>query len=115
MLPEPEVAVADATHPRASASRHPGMQGITPRALIVGTALVPLLCFWNAYSDIVAQSTELAVMSLSIGVVFVLLVLLLVNFALKRWAPPLAMTQAELMFIYVMQTASVCISSVGMT
>ena len=32
--------------------------------LVLGALFVPVLCYWNAYSDIVAQSTELAVMSL---------------------------------------------------
>ncbi|HZP84302.1 MAG TPA: DUF6785 family protein, partial [Chthonomonadaceae bacterium] len=88
--------------------------GLTPRALLLGTLLIPALIFWNVYSDIVAQSTELAVTSLSIGVVFALLVLLALNLALKRWLPRYALTQAELLFIYVMQTASIGISSVGM-
>lgn len=90
------------------------LAGITPRSLLLGILLIPLLCFWNVYSEVVAQSTELAVMSLSIAVVFALLVLLVINGALKRWAPRLALTQAELLFIYIMQTASITISSVGM-
>src|SRR5690348_10445607 len=88
--------------------------GLTPRAFLIGTLLIPLLIFWNIYSDIVAQSTELAVTSLSIGVVSALLALLAVNFALKKWLPRFALSQAELLFIYIMQTASIGISSVGM-
>src|SRR5262245_10529880 len=90
------------------------LTGISLRALLLGAVLVPVLCFWNAYSEIVAQSTELAGMSLSIGPVFALLVLLVVNGGLRRWRPGLALTQAELLFIYVMQTVSIGISSVGM-
>src|SRR5687768_10660359 len=80
--------------------------GVTPRAVLIGALLVPLLCFWTLYSEIVAQSTELAVMSLSVGAVFALLLLLLLNAAFKRFLPRLAMTQAELLFIYIMQTTS---------
>src|ERR671932_370395 len=100
------------TAPRASATARPRLiprqvsvlrrAGVTPRALILGVLLVPVLCFWNVYSEVVAQSTELAVLSLSIAVVFTLLVLLLINAALKRWLPRLALTQAELMFVYLM-------------
>ena len=82
--------------------------------MLMGLVLVPLLCQWTLYSEIVAQSTELAVMSLSIGVVFVLLVLLLVNTLLKRWFPRFALTRAELLFVYIMQTTSIPISGVGM-
>lgn len=91
------------------------LRGITGRALLIGALLVPVLCAWNVYCDVVAQATEMAVLSLSIGVVFVLLVLLGVNAALRVWMPRRALTQAELLYIYVMQTTSIGISSVGMT
>jgi|SRR5579871_4190959 len=102
------------TPPATGRARGLSAYGVTPRALLIGTLLVPLLCYWNLYSDIVAQSTELAVMALSVGVVFALLVLLLLNFGLKRWAPRYALSQAELLFIFIMQTVSIEISSVGM-
>src|SRR5690349_18528953 len=90
----------------------PQVFGVTPRALLIGALLVPILCAWTLYTEIVAQSTELAVMSLSVGAVFALLVLLAINGALKRWLPRLAFTQAELVFIYIMQTVSIGISGV---
>lgn len=99
---------------QAGSARGLRAYGVTPRALLIGALLVPVLCFWNLYSEIVAQSTELAVMALSIGVVFALLVLILLNFALKKWLPRFALTQAELLFIFLMQTVSIEISSVGM-
>src|SRR5579862_5018806 len=88
--------------------------GVTPRALLLGALLAPTLCAWTLYTEIVAQSTELAVMSLSVGVVFAMLVALNINAALKRWAPRLALSQAELLFVYIMQTTSIAISGVGM-
>ncbi|MDX1931556.1 MAG: DUF6785 family protein [Capsulimonadales bacterium] len=87
---------------------------MTGRAFLLGILFIPILCFWNVYSDVVAQSTELAVMSLSIAVVFLLMVLLCINAALKRWLPRHAFTQAELLFLYIFQTTSITISSVGM-
>src|SRR5262249_24104379 len=75
---------------------------------------VPLLCFWNVYSDIVAQSTELAGLSLTIGAVIALLALLGLNAAMRRWRPGWALTRSELLFIYVMQAVSIGVSSVGM-
>lgn len=88
--------------------------GITPRALILGVLLIPIMCFWNEYTEIVAQATDLAAMSLIIAVVFALFVLLLINRGLKQWLPRYAFTQAELMYIYVMQTVSIGISGIGM-
>ncbi len=89
-------------------------EGITLRALIIGILLIPLMCLWVEYTEIVAQATDLAAMSLIIAVVFVLFVLLLVNFGLKRFLPRFAFAQAELMYIYVMQTVSIGISGIGM-
>jgi hypothetical protein len=88
--------------------------GITPRALIIGLLLIPVMCFWVEYGEIVAQATDLAAMSLIIAVVFALFVLVLLNRFLKRYFPRHAFTAAELMFIYVMQTVSIGISGIGM-
>ncbi len=96
-------------------SRPSRPHGITPRALLIGILLVPILCAWNIYCDVVAQATEMAVLSLSIGVVFTLLVLLLLNAVLKALNPRWALTPTELLFIYVMQAVSIGISGVGMT
>lgn len=89
--------------------------GLTGRALLIGALLVPVLCAWNVYCDVVAQATELAVLSLSIGIVFALLLLLGINALLRAFAPRRALTQAELLYIYVMQTTSLGISGVSMT
>lgn len=89
--------------------------GLTPRALALGLLLVPALCAWNVYCDVVAQATEMAVLSLSIGVVFALLVLLLLNGVLKSLAPRLAFTPGEMLFVYAIQAVSIGISGVGMT
>lgn len=101
--------------PGAEVAELPPPARLTPRALILGGLLISVLCFWNIYSDVVAQSTELAVLSLSIGIIFVLLVLLLVNAMLRRIRPSLALTASELLTVYVMQTVSLGISGVGMT
>ena len=106
-LQQPAGPVSEMPLPRPS--------GLTGRALALGALLVPVLCFWNVYSDVVAQSTELAVLSLSIGIIFVLLVLLAGNALLRRLLPRWALTSAELLTIYVMQAVSIGISGVGMT
>ena len=93
--------------------QRPKLQGITPRALIVGALLIPVMCFWNEYTEIVAQATDLAAMSLIIAVVFALFILLLINIFLKKFFPKVALSQAELMYVYIMQTCSIGISGIG--
>jgi len=88
--------------------------GISLRALLIGVLLIPLVCIWNEYTEIVAEGTDLVAMSLIIAVVILLFLLVLANLALKKWAPRLAFSQAELMYIYIMLTVSVGISGIGM-
>jgi hypothetical protein len=88
--------------------------GITPRALIIGTLLIPLLCYWVEYTEIVAEGTDLAAMNLIIGAVFSLFVLICINGVIGRVAPKYVFSQTELMFIYIMQTVSIGISGIGM-
>ncbi len=92
----------------------PQLHGLTARALLIGLALVPVMAFWNEYTEIVAQATDLAAMSLPIAVVFALCVLIGLNLLLKRYLPRVAFTQAELLYIFVMQTVSIGISGIGM-
>jgi hypothetical protein len=80
--------------------------GITPRAFIIGTLLIPLLVYWIEYTEIVAQGTDLAAMSLIIAAVFALFVLLCLNAVVARFAPRHALSQAEMLFVYIMQTVS---------
>ena len=88
--------------------------GITPRAFILGTLLIPLLCYWVEYTEIVAEGTDLAAMSLIIGAVFSLFVLVCLNGFIGKVAPRFRFSQAELMFVYIMQTVSVGICGIGM-
>lgn len=111
---------ADAGGPTADASETAAVPrtataGITPRAFLLGTILIPLMCYWVEYTEIVAEGTDLAAMSLIIGAVFALFVLVCFNGLLARIAPKWVFSQAELMFIYIMQTVSIGISGIGMT
>ena len=121
MSPDPTPGKPDIPLPAALATENAATApvrgrgaGITPRALIIGILLIPILCLWTEYTEIVAQATDIAAMSLIIAVVFVLFMLLLVNFGLKKYLPRWAFTQAELMYIYIMQTVSIGISGIGM-
>ncbi|GAB4453886.1 MAG: hypothetical protein OHK0029_07580 [Armatimonadaceae bacterium] len=105
-MKKPEDTLAPPTGPRYAP--------ISPRAFIIGTLLIPLMCYWVEYTEIVAGGTDLAAMSLIIGAVFSLFVLICFNGLLHKIAPRWAFSQAELLFIYVMQTVSIGVSGIGM-
>ncbi len=52
--------------------------------------------------------------SLPMAVLFVLLVLIGINLLVKRVSPRHALSQAELLFIYTMNTVAICIGGIGM-
>ena len=83
------------------------------RAYLIGSALVPLLCWWSLRTEIINGGTELIEASLLTIAVFVLFCLTLVNGVVRQWQPRLALTQAELLTIYVMQTTSVGLAGLG--
>jgi hypothetical protein len=109
MAPAPGVEIR-----RGEPITAPPTQGITLRALLIGLLLIPVVCIWNEYTEIVAEGTDLVAMSLIIAVVVLLFLLVLGNMLLKRWWPSKAFSQAELLYIYVMLTVSVGISGIGM-
>lgn len=93
------------------------VQGYAPfskRAYIIGLILCPLIVFWAEYNEVVAQGADLIAMSLIMSVVFVLMVLMVVNGLLRRFAPAMALSQAEMMLIYTINSASVGICGIGM-
>ena len=92
----------------------PRYAGITRRALLIGTLLIPLNCYWVEFTEVVTEGTDLAAMSLIIGAVFSLFVLIGVNGIIKRLVPKALFSQTELMTIYIMQTVSIGISGIGM-
>src|SRR3954452_9661085 len=47
-------------------------RGITRRAVLIGLSLIPVVCIWNEYTEIVAEGTDLVAMSLIIAVVVLL-------------------------------------------
>lgn len=70
--------------------------------LIIGFALVILNSYWTLMGSEVWHSTQLTIASLFFNAVFTLLVLVLSNLVLQKFAPSLAMAQADLLTIYAM-------------
>jgi len=76
--------------------------GVTLRSLIIGLILIPLNCYWVVQSEAVWWGTYLTIVSLFFNVTFNMLVLVGINGLCKRYIPKAALTQGELIVIYVM-------------
>ena len=72
------------------------------RSIAIGIILIPLNCYWITYIELVQYSAQPTIVSLIFTVVFNILVLLGFNQILKRFLPQLALSQGELLVIYVM-------------
>lgn len=88
--------------------------GITLRAWVIGLLMIPLLMFWLEYTESIASGPDLAGMSLPMAVVVPLMALIAVNLLVKRFAPNKALSQAELLYIYAMNTVAIGIGGLGM-
>ena len=78
-----------------------GERTVSLRSLIFSLILIPANCLWIVYIEQVYNlwwPTLVAPLSTAI---FTLLLLSLGNLGLRRWAPRLALTSAELVFIYI--------------
>jgi hypothetical protein len=80
---------------------------------LLGLALVPLLCWWSMRTEIITGGSELIEASLLVIVVFALFLLVLANEAVRRRWPHVALTQPELLLVYIMQTTSVGLAGLG--
>ena len=70
--------------------------------LFLGVVLVAINSYWALMGSEVWHSTQLTIASLFFNAVFTLLVLVLINLPLKRFAPRLALSQADLLTLYTM-------------
>lgn len=86
---------------------------VTPRAFVLGLLLIPLLIYWVEYTEIVANGPDLAAMALPTVVIFMLLVLVALNLAVRRFAPARAFSQAELLIVFSMNALAVGICGIG--
>jgi hypothetical protein len=76
--------------------------GVTPRAILLGTLLIILNCYWVMVTETVWFALHITCISLFFNVIFTLFLLTLFNAFLKRVAPKLALQSGELIVIYVM-------------
>ena len=72
------------------------------RSIAIGLILIPINCYWITYIELVQYSAQPTIVSLIFTVVFNVLVLMGLNGIFKRFLPRFALSQGELLVIYVM-------------
>ena len=82
------------------------------RALIIGTVLIPINCYWVIGAEIIKASIHATVLSIFFNVVFTIFVLALLNLFLKKYLPTFALSSADLLVIYVMLSASTALHGI---
>ena len=97
--------------PGGEAAPHP--RGVTTRSVVLGVLLAPLCCYWVAYTQIRANSTDLTMMSLMAAAFFPLIVLMALNGLLRRYAPRRAWMRGELLTAYAMLATTVGLAGGG--
>ena len=88
------------TKPTLSSSKPSASVGW--RSIAIGLILIPVNCYWITYIELVQYSAQPTIVSLIFTVVFNVLVLIGVNQVFKRFLPRAALSQGELLVIYVM-------------
>ena len=79
---------------------------ITWRAILLGTLLIPVNIYWLTIVEIKYNSLDGSSLPLFVQPVFLLFALVLINLVLKRLRPNIALTQVELLIIYMMVAVS---------
>lgn len=81
--------------------------GVTWRSVGLGLVLIPVNAYWVVQMEIIRYSAHPTTVSLFFNAVFSLLVVVLLNFGLRRLNPRWSLARGELLVVYTM----VCIGS----
>ena len=79
---------------------------ITLRAVLLGFILMPVNAYWIAMVEMVWHGFHFSATSIPMNVIFIVFTLALVNAAVHRFFPSYALTQAELLVIYIMMATT---------
>jgi len=96
-----------------SKQNHPSTKparGVTLRAVIIGLSLIPVNIYYLMYNHITTNSALPTTIALFFNVVIILFALTLLNLPLQRFSRRFALSQSELLTIYVMLSVSSAIS-----
>lgn len=75
---------------------------VSTRAIALGLLLIPLNCYWMAVMEVQWNSLDTTCVSLFFHVIFLVLLLTTLNALVRMRFPGIALTQAELMTVYIM-------------
>ncbi len=89
-------------HTKPTLSSSKPLSSIGWRSIAIGLILIPINCYWITYIELVQYSAQPTIVSLIFTVVFNVLVLIGLNQIFKRFLPQMALSQGELLVIYVM-------------
>src|SRR6476660_9869323 len=106
--PQQEMPATAATS-QANPTRHP--PGITARAIVTGILLMAINAYWITVVEVRWYTLDGTSLPLFITPIFFLFCLCLLNLALRRVAPRLALRQEELLTIYVMLVIGTALAS----
>jgi hypothetical protein len=95
-----ETTVA-ARPPQAPVAGPPPGGGFTWRSILLSLLLMPLNIFWVTIVEVRWYSLDGSCLPLFITPIFFLFVLALINLAVARWRPRSALTQSELLVVYI--------------
>lgn len=76
-------------------------RGVTWRAILIGSLLLPPNALWIIYVEGIRHSGHPTAISLSWGVLFPILILICINMFFRRFLPKWAFSQAELVTVYM--------------
>lgn len=77
-------------------------RSVTWRAILVGLILIPINSYWIFMSEIIRYQGHPTTISLFYSSIFDLVILLLLNQLIRRFAPRYVFSQAELITVYIM-------------
>ena len=88
-------------------------RGAPIRALLIGSILITVNCYWNIMAN-VWSSAAVGGISIYYNAIFSLLILILFKILLRRFAPRMALSQGELLIVYLMLTIASGLSGIFM-
>jgi hypothetical protein len=86
------------------------MKAVTWRSALAALILLPINAYWVVQMEVVRYSAHPTTISLFFNLIFIILVLTLLNRLVERYAPRLAMTRPELLFIYAVLAIGSCLT-----
>ncbi|MBW3624318.1 MAG: hypothetical protein KY468_13000 [Armatimonadetes bacterium] len=81
-------------------------EGVTLRSVLLAFALIPLHCYWITLVEVRWNSMDGTALPLMITPIFILFCASLLNLLLRRWIPRHALSQGELLTVYIAMVIS---------